>query len=42
MRAPDWNSLCWLVERDREEKERRKVVLVESKIDSKTFGACPL
>jgi hypothetical protein len=25
MRAPDWNVLCWLVESEREEKERRKL-----------------
>jgi hypothetical protein len=26
-RAPDWNSLCWLVEREKEEKGRRRVAL---------------
>jgi hypothetical protein len=25
MRAPEWNVLCWLVESEREEKERRKL-----------------
>jgi hypothetical protein len=27
--TPKWNSLCWLVESEGEEKERRKVVLFE-------------
>jgi hypothetical protein len=27
MRDPEWNSLCWLVTSEREEKERRKVAL---------------
>jgi hypothetical protein len=26
-RTPEWNSLCWLLERKREEKERRKIAL---------------
>jgi hypothetical protein len=26
-RAPEWNSLCWLVESKREEKKRGKVAL---------------
>jgi hypothetical protein len=28
-RGPEWSSLCWLVESEREEKERRKVALSE-------------
>jgi hypothetical protein len=28
-RAPEWNSLRWLVDSEREEKERRKVALSE-------------
>jgi hypothetical protein len=35
MRAPEWNSLCWLVESEREEKESRKVALLER--ESKSF-----
>jgi hypothetical protein len=34
-RAPEWNSLCWLVESEREEKERRKVALLER--ENKSF-----
>jgi hypothetical protein len=30
MRAPKWNSLYWLVENEREEKERRKVALSDT------------
>jgi hypothetical protein len=26
-RVPLWNSLCWLVESERKEKERRKVAI---------------
>jgi hypothetical protein len=29
-KIPEWNSLCWLVESEREEKERRKVALLET------------
>jgi hypothetical protein len=28
--APEWNSLCWLGDSEREEKERRKVALSET------------
>jgi hypothetical protein len=31
MRAPEWNSLCWLVESEREKKEKRKVTLWREK-----------
>jgi hypothetical protein len=34
-RAPEWNSLCWLVEDEREEKERRKGALSER--ENKSF-----
>jgi hypothetical protein len=27
MRAPEWNVLCWLVEKEREGKGRRKIAL---------------
>jgi hypothetical protein len=35
MRAAEWNSLWWLLESEREEKERRKVALSERK--TRTF-----
>jgi hypothetical protein len=28
-KAPEWNSLCWLMESEKEEKEWRKVALSE-------------
>jgi hypothetical protein len=27
IRAPEWNSLCWLMKSEREENERRKFAL---------------
>jgi hypothetical protein len=34
-RIPEWNSLCWLVESEGEEKEKRKVALSER--ENKSF-----
>jgi hypothetical protein len=33
-RAPEWNSLCLLVESEREKKERRKFALSERENES--------
>jgi hypothetical protein len=39
MRVPEWNFLCWLVESEREEKQRKKVALLE-RGKTKTFEIC--
>jgi hypothetical protein len=36
--APEWNFQCWLVERKREEKEKRKVTLSERRM--RAFEIC--
>jgi hypothetical protein len=37
MRAPERSSLCWLVESERGEKERRKVALSEGEKSGRVF-----
>jgi hypothetical protein len=42
MRIPEWHSLCWLVESERGEKERRKVALSEKETESfRDSWSCP-
>jgi hypothetical protein len=40
-RAPEWISLCWLVERERGKGKEESCPLVESKINSKILRVSP-